>query len=52
MQAMRTAARTVFVQFDATGVITPVLVGVIVTLFALGASQRNEHAITFLCHGL
>jgi len=52
MQTMRAASRAVFVQFYATGAIAPVLVGVVVTLFALSASQRNEHAITFFGHGL
>ena len=52
MQTMHAASWAVFVQFYATGGISSVLVGVVVALFALGASQRNEHAVTFFGHGL
>ena len=49
---MRAATRAVFVQFYATGVISSIFVGVVVALTAFGASQRNEHTVTFFSHGL
>jgi hypothetical protein len=37
-------------QFDACRVVLFVLLGRIVAVLALGALERNDHAIFFLCH--
>ena len=52
MQAMCTAPRAVFVEFDTAGVVPPILVRVVVALVTLSAFQCNEHAVTFFSHGL
>ena len=52
MQAVHTAASTVFVHFQAAGLVTPVLAGEIIAFLALGAGQSYKYAVAFLCHGL
>ncbi len=50
MQANDAAARAELVQLDAARVVAPILLGDVIALFALGASQRNVCAYGFLCH--
>ncbi len=50
MEANDAAARAELVQLDAARVVAPVLLGDVIALLALGASQRNVCAYGFLCH--
>ena len=53
MQRMLSAARAIFIQFHTSRIITPVLLGGVIALFTLRASQGNYRADIFLrCHNL
>ena len=50
MQAHNAATRAELVQLDPVRVVAPILLGNVIALLALGASQRNVCANGFLCH--
>jgi len=50
MQGMVSASLAKFCQFKTVGVIPLVLLGCVVTLFALGALEVNNHPYVFFRH--